>query len=290
MLISSKFYEKTGRNKTDTPFILLKINSIFFYPMHCHEEFEIIYSKGRGTVEINGEEIKFEKDDIIFINKEYLHSIKATPKGELFIFIFFYEHLDFKNKDYCQIEIIEKLKNNNLLFPAILNKENVIYNEVKGLLSDIIDLNFGNSLVRELRIKCKLYEIICLLYEKEIFITPRDNEKNPHIHIMNYIKSTIVYMEKNFRSVITVDDLAKNVDLNKYYLIKIFKLVTGVTPIVYLRNLRIENSIELLKNGSSVTHAGLMSGFNSVNYYVEAFKKAYKITPKEFKKSVDCKN
>jgi AraC-like DNA-binding protein len=70
------------------------------------------------------------------------------------------------------------------------------------------------------------------------------------------------------------------------FTIKIFKQITGVTPIIYLRDFRIEQSIKCLSKGYTVTQTAYMCGFNNLSYFIRAFRERFNMPPKEFQKTV----
>lgn len=67
-------------------------------------------------------------------------------------------------------------------------------------------------------------------------------------------------------------------------LAKLFSRNAGVTPAYYLNKLRVEKSMEYLKEGISVEKASLKVGFSSCETYIRVFKKYVGKTPGEWKK------
>ena len=251
---------------------------------HWHDEFEVLYTTCDGVIELDRETIEFSKDNFIFINKEQIHSVRASSDGHIYALVFAFESLSFVNNNFCQTEIIDKLNNMTYLFPQYTELEEELQNKILELLGEIIELYLSDTLGRELKMKCNLYEIIFLIYSNGKFIINEKDEKYNCIQL-DYARKVIQYMENNFSENITIDKLAKKLSLNKHYLIKIFKQITGETPIIYLRNLRIDFSKDLLKQGYSITEAATLSGFNNISYYIRHFKDKNSVTPKEYQKN-----
>ena len=90
------------------------------------------------------------------------------------------------------------------------------------------------------------------------------------LHIDNY----------HLTETITTAQLAKLCNISEPYLRKLFQNLFGVSPIVYIRNLKIEYAKELLLSAEySVTEIAMMTGFNDAAYFSREFKKATGISP-----------
>ena len=247
---------------------------------HWHSDFEIMYMDFDGVAQIDSEIIEFKRGDAVFVNKERIHTVTAHSDGLLYVLIFDFEYLDFSNDDFCQAEIIDALKNKVYLFPRFSDLSVELREEITAILQNIITVYASDIRGKELKIKCYIYEMIFLLYSHDAFIVRTGNRANPMM--FTYVKNMITFMEQNFTKLITIDDMSKSIGISKYYFIKIFKQVTGVTPIIYLKNLRVNSSKEFLTKGYSVTDACFISGFNNVSYYIRKFKEQSHITPKQF--------
>jgi AraC-like DNA-binding protein len=76
----------------------------------------------------------------------------------------------------------------------------------------------------------------------------------------------------------------KNRNEKKYHLLRIFKQVTGHTPIDYINKVRCKYATQLLLNGASVTETALASGFSDAHYFSNCFKKYIGCRPSEIRK------
>uniref|UniRef100_UPI003FF055FD AraC family transcriptional regulator n=1 Tax=Eubacterium sp. TaxID=142586 RepID=UPI003FF055FD len=62
------------------------------------------------------------------------------------------------------------------------------------------------------------------------------------------VKRIIAYMNENYSSHISLDQIAANMYLSPVYISKIFKEETGESPIRYLIKIRLEKAKEILEN------------------------------------------
>ena len=101
------------------------------------------------------------------------------------------------------------------------------------------------------------------------------------------VTRAIDYIEKNYTSEISIDDLCMELNINKCYFCSVFKKETGSTFINYLNSYKVEKSKELLKNTTlSLLDIALSVGFNNQSYYSTVFKKITSQTPLEFRDAI----
>ena len=86
----------------------------------------------------------------------------------------------------------------------------------------------------------------------------------------------------------TLEKLSKQVNINKYYLVHMFKKDFGVTPIEYLINKRIEQSKYYLKKTAlSISHIAMIVGYKDQYYFSTIFKRRVGMSPSEYRKSTE---
>lgn len=92
-------------------------------------------------------------------------------------------------------------------------------------------------------------------------------------------------LRKNLAHQWTVEEMAAHVGLGTTAFTEKVKSFTGFSPLNYLINIRISESIKLLKNaGMNVTQIALDTGFYSSQHFSTTFKKLTGYTPGEFRK------
>jgi AraC-like DNA-binding protein len=91
------------------------------------------------------------------------------------------------------------------------------------------------------------------------------------------------YINKNIDTEITIDLLSNLFFFNRTYIMKKFKKELNISIINYINTLKIYNSLSKY-NQQSITTIALTSGFNSLEYYSEIFKKIIKVSPRKYLK------
>jgi two-component system response regulator YesN len=100
----------------------------------------------------------------------------------------------------------------------------------------------------------------------------------------NAVEKAKVYIENNFKSDLSLDNLAKEIGLSPYYLSKLFKELEGTNYIDYLTGLRIKYAKkELAESEKSIKEICCDAGYSDPNYFSRIFKKWTGITPTEFR-------
>ena len=108
---------------------------------------------------------------------------------------------------------------------------------------------------------------------------PKNSKSNP---IIDNIKS---YIENNLEFDIKISDIAKLFHYNEQYFGRFFKKETKMSFSDYLKLRRLKKAEYLLKNtDDTILLISNKSGFNNVTYFNRIFKKAYGVTPSEYRK------
>lgn len=94
------------------------------------------------------------------------------------------------------------------------------------------------------------------------------------------------YIDDHFKEALTLDLLAEEAHMNKYYLSHAFKKEYGVSPINYMLSRRIDESKYLLaETDLSLSRIAQLLGFSSLSYFSQAFRKTQDSSPMEFRQS-----
>ena len=95
------------------------------------------------------------------------------------------------------------------------------------------------------------------------------------------------YIEININSKITIENISKKFNYNRYYLMKLFKREIKISIIDYINNLRIYNSLKDIKNNNTLLKTAISNGFYSLEYFSEMFKNIVGINPSTYKKIIN---
>lgn len=98
------------------------------------------------------------------------------------------------------------------------------------------------------------------------------------------IIKAINYIKENYKNEITLENIAREVNISSHYLSKLFKDEMGENYIDYITSLRIQKSKDLLaENKLSSKEICFEIGYGDPNYFSRKFKDIVGITPSEYK-------
>ncbi|WP_416144656.1 helix-turn-helix domain-containing protein [Planococcus koreensis] len=93
------------------------------------------------------------------------------------------------------------------------------------------------------------------------------------------------YIEENHSLDITLENLSMELGLNKYAFARLFKELTGVSPIQYVIQCRMQTARHLLLTTSgTIPEIAAQTGYKSATHFQQAFKKAVGTSPGVFRR------
>ncbi len=114
----------------------------------------------------------------------------------------------------------------------------------------------------------------------------RSRKELPKNNIQDfYIQSTVDFIENHYMNEISVEDMARNLGLNRSYFSKIFKKVTQKSPQDFLIQYRINKACELLRSTRlPILQIAHLVGYYNQFHFTRAFKKLMDMPPQEWRK------
>lgn len=98
------------------------------------------------------------------------------------------------------------------------------------------------------------------------------------------ISKAIDYIENHYAENISIESLSEKVFMSNRSFIRNFRKAVGLSPINYLKQVRLQNAAKLLReNDLMIEEIALNCGFSGSNYFIKCFREAYGITPNKFR-------
>lgn len=108
-----------------------------------------------------------------------------------------------------------------------------------------------------------------------------DKELN---NLNDYTQEAIQYVEKNIKKNITLEEVAKNINITPHYLSKIFKKEVGINFVTYVTDRKIDLAKEMLADKNiPIVNISISLAFNQPNYFSKVFKKKVGVTPSKYR-------
>lgn len=243
---------------------------------HDHDHWEFAFAaNGKFNAVIDGKKHLVQKGDLVIYSPGTKHMEEPRGETEAEIYFLAVDNVFFQNNGnkYIIDATVHPVVNTGNLYSQ-LNMQ------LMELLIEINNHNFLRTEYIENLAKLILINIIRVL----------KNEQND-ILVNDKIKEIADFIDKHFREDFDLDSLADSASYSKFYFSRLFKEHTGVSPMKYLQQKRLEESKKLLETtGLSVAEIAQNVGISAVGYYCQLFKKAYRMTPSEYRDSLKAKN
>jgi AraC family transcriptional regulator len=100
------------------------------------------------------------------------------------------------------------------------------------------------------------------------------------------LRRAIEFMHDNFGRELALEEVAAAAYLSEYHFARLFKQITGVTPHVYLANVRLERARKLLADTVlPISQIASMVGYQSQSHFSKMFRSVTGITPRAYREA-----
>lgn len=223
--------------------------------------------KGQGHYYLNNKHYKLKANQCFLTEPGTVTLYKAEPTNP-----WTYTWICF-NGDY--VPHLLKQSNLNTDNPIInLSCNQTIYEIIKEMLS-YHQLTPAN----ECYLQSKLYLIFAKLHEALQSVYNKVELNNNF-----YVTKAIEYIEKNTFTNLSVNDIARYLNISRSHLYALFKQELNTSPQQFLTNAKIANARELLsKTKIPIYSVALSCGYKNAFAFSRAFKQVTNISPREYR-------
>lgn len=226
---------------------------------------------GEGWIKIGDKEFTPKKGELFLMPENVIQSYSITDPQNTFIKC--WVHFTAKIGDINLFDIIKT--------PFSVHVVDTEY--VTNIFKKIFYYHIHSELMTDkIMMQSYILQIISYFLEN---LSPEDivvkNESD-----ISRILTVIEFIDENISKDITIDDLASLVHLQPNYFINYFKNFMNTSPMHYVKSLRINKAVNLLKlTDYKIKEISIECGFNNELYFSKTFKKLFGITPSDYRKS-----
>ena len=237
---------------------------------HTHNHVELFFIVGgKGQFLIEDRAYAVNTNDLVIINPNVTHtevSLSAQPLEYIVLGIEGIELATGANSDgqFCILDHFESAEFSSCL----------------------------RNILRETELEQPGYEDVCQAYMEILIIRLMRNTAlsvpaEPQTITGNRQCAAVRrYIDLHFKEPLTLEQLAEEAHMNKYYLAHAFKREYGVSPISYMISRRVEESKYLLaETDLSMSQIAQLLGFSSLSYFSQVFRRTQSLTPMEYRQS-----
>lgn len=248
------------------------------YGPHRHLRIEINYvKKGNCILHLDRESISFREGETMIITSSINHSFEAGIEGTTLM------QLEFLPEIFAQFDPQAKGKFTDFASVMLFSEENRLIK----IVNNIRIMQVVQRIVNELKQKGQYYHYLVVMYYAELLILIYRYMDETYLPICSNesLKKAISFIRLNYPSDITVTEVARQAGVGERHLRNLFSRHLDLSPLDYLNQIRINKSIELLRNTElSVKEICFQCGFKSPQYFSRVFKQQTGITPRELTK------
>ncbi|MGN1267221.1 MAG: AraC family transcriptional regulator [Dorea sp.] len=232
-----------------------------------------VISRGKGMVEIDGEEHFVKERDALMIFPGMEYSL-VGDSSEAWSYIW----LGFTGIRAEECAMQAGFSREKLVRETELTEK--MYSMIETMLAKR-EMTFSNNLKRNGLLKIFLSELI----EENARKMPKadlrhDYSKEPS----TYIRNALDYIAENYASKIKINELADYVGVNRSYLASSFKKATGCSPKEYLLIIRMEKAKSLLETTDMPINAISSSvGYTDQLAFSRMFKQYSGVSPRAYR-------
>lgn len=253
---------------------------------HCHPEIEITYvKKGSMHYRVNNHSFHLKEGDIIFCNSNALHSGEMENQEDCsYIPITFDPKLiyGFFQSTICT-KYVDPVTQNPAVYAMHLDYSETWHTVFRDHMLKVISLDKERPNFYELDISIHMQTMWKLLAEHFPLQT-----NSPAADLTEYerIRKILSYIEQNYMNRITLADISENIHLCESECTRLFKRHMNTTLFTFLKEYRIERSLEYLNTKESISSIAGKTGFSDSNYYTKVFSKIKGCSPREYRKKL----
>lgn len=241
-------------------------------PLHWHRSIELFVSfEGHNCLNIGRNDFVFTEDDWTIINSSELHSSRYLSTTDIFKGI----------SIIISLPYIETWIGKNIFFYNPADPD--VTKKIQTAALAIYLLNESEDLY-SLKLMKHIMELMLILAEccvkkDVVYKIPFNEAQSKGTAFLNYI-------EENYSSELSLNDIAEHFQYTPSYFSRFFKETVGVNYYSYLNYVRVHHAAQmLLTTDITLTDCALSNGFPNVKSFISMFKRIHGCTPKAFLKN-----
>jgi AraC-like DNA-binding protein/quercetin dioxygenase-like cupin family protein len=237
--------------------------------LHTHPFTELFYVvKGKGNFLFRDETYSINQGDLIIVPPYLEHTEQSIPGNPLEYYVLAIDGISFQ---------AENEETSTQVF-CNFSSSSFIIDLFEQMLYEVRSNEYGSNTICQ-----NLLEILIIRITRIQHLRPVPATSVRMTKECAQIKE---YLDTNYAEHITLDSLTQLTHMNKYYMAHSFAKYTGLSPIQYLNERRLETACRLLKETDySVSDISSQTGFSSQSYFTQIFRKKYGITPIKYRQT-----
>lgn len=275
--------ERLQRGTVDFPieyYHLDRSHPRYIMQLHWHVENELIrVLRGSFRIALDGRQCVMEPGDLCLIGDGVLHE-GSSQDCEYECVVFSIELL--RHRNYLDDAFIARAVGHAIRIDPIIRlaDQGPVLPALAGEMFDSLRRGTPDRALTT----CAAMRYLFALVERKRLYTEAPFTSTYGTKRTMQIKKALDLIETSYGQNLSLGDLARSAGLSSKYFCVFFRSMTDKTPIEYLNTFRIEKACNMIDaTDKSLIEISMDCGFNSYNYFIQAFRRFKGVTPHRYR-------
>ena len=252
--------------------------------IHHHDFYELyLFLKGNVEFIVEGHTYVPQPGDLLLINPFELHQLRIRQPREAYERIVLWLAPEYLSQiSTAQTSLTRCFDGSWPKHSNILRQPHLHQNKVETLLRALLRESRQNRYGADVAARGIVSQLMVEVNRLAIANAPQHSPEN---RAAEQIQRVLEYIEKHYDQPLSLDQLAGEFFISKYYLSHEFRKQVGASVYRYIIQKRLVIAKQLLSGGVSPTDVYQNCGFRDYSSFYRAFKAEYGLSPNAFLKS-----
>ena len=261
---------------------------IFYYsdvnftpvPAHAHDYYEFyLIVEGDIAMEIGARTYPVQVGDLILVPPGMKHhAVLFSPEKPYRRFVFwisqaYVQELLEQSPDYVYLMQLAATAG-QYIFRFSGDGFYSIQSRILRLIEEIRSDRYGKAAAITLSVNDLILQMNRLVYEEE--------HENRSTETHELFRNLLSYIESHIEGELTLEELASQFYISKYYLAHLFRENLGISVHQFITKKRLSACRDAILSGAPVSRVCFDYGFREYSSFYRAFRKEYGMSPKEY--------
>ncbi|MBR4868707.1 MAG: helix-turn-helix domain-containing protein [Clostridia bacterium] len=248
-----------------------------------HEQIEILYfHQGKAKLKCSDQLFEVQKGDVVIINSFEPHQVTQVDCETVYDCIMIDSAL-YRNATSADEEhrFFQLLADSRIGFKTLVQNDHEIIHSIETICKE----DKTRPLFYDIAIRVQVLDLLVHLFRRHVQNDVSFYRLIDNLQQYDRIQPALDLMRSRLGEHIALEELAATCHLSASHFCRLFRQITGYSPIQYLVELRLQEAATLLKRtDKTISQIAYEVGFDDIGYFSRKFKTQFGISPTKAKK------